>query len=70
MTRIHSVPYERSFSESGEVRTIIVTAERQSRSNLGLTPKTGYGVGLYHGSRGQFDRKSRAVAYAPHRLAR
>ena len=48
MTRIHSVPYESSFSESGEVRTIIVSAEHQFLSLLGLTPETGYGVGRSH----------------------
>jgi hypothetical protein len=70
MTRIYSVPDQRSFSEPGEIRPIIVSAVRQSRSPLGLTRGTGYGVGQYHGSLCLCDRKSRAVAYAPHRLAR
>jgi hypothetical protein len=70
MTRIYSVPYERSFSETGEIRPIVVPARRQSLSLLGLTPETGCGVGLYHELRCLCDRKSRAIAYAPHRLAR
>ena len=70
MTRIHSILDKRSFPESGEIRSVVVSADRQSHTILRLTRGTGYGVGLSLELRCRFGRKNRAVVYAPHRLAR
>lgn len=70
MTRIHSILDKRSFPEPGEIRSVVVSAERQFHTILRLTRGTGYDVGLSLELRCRFGRKNRAVACAPHRSAR